>query len=97
MCDAASAAVICVQASPDRAVEFDIGGESVLPGECARAPERGGAVRVAWTIAGGPWNDRRIRAPRHRRTEVALGADATLEVMTRHRCGPSMAPFVPLR
>jgi len=89
-------AVVCVQARPDRPVEFDVGGATLLPGECAVAPTKGGALRVAWSVAGGPWEDRRVRAGAHRRTELALGADGELRVTARLACDPGMPPFHPL-
>ncbi|MBK8236428.1 MAG: hypothetical protein IPK74_12800 [Deltaproteobacteria bacterium] len=76
---------MCVDAEPDRAVEFELGGAVLLPGECARAPAKGGRLRVHWTDEHGDIHDDRVRAPAHRRTHVVLRGDE-LEVTARPRC-----------
>lgn len=93
VCPSDAPAVVCVRAQPDRPVEFEVGDQALVPGECARAPERGGAVQVGWTDAQGVRTDRRVRAPAHRRTELVLGADDELRVAATVRCDPGMPPF----
>lgn len=76
-------------------MELEIGGERVLPGECALAPAGGGSLRVEWTDADGDAHHRRVRAPRRTRTELALAQDDALHVVTREGCDPGMALFEP--
>ncbi len=89
-------AVVCLQAVPDRGVVADVGGAELVPGECARAPEGAGALRVTWTDATGGEHDERIRVGAGRRTVVALEADGELRVIARITCDPGMPPFVPI-
>jgi hypothetical protein len=96
VCAAESPAVICIQTVPDRGVVFDVGGAQLVPGECAHAPEGGGALRVAWTDGEGRDHEQRIRAARARRTVVALEADGELRVVAKIACDPAMPPFAPI-
>jgi len=96
VCPEDGPAVVCIQAVPDRGVVLEVGGAELVPGECARAPEGGGALRVTWTDARGGEHDQRIRATRGRRTVIALEADGELRVVARIACDAGMPPFVPI-
>jgi hypothetical protein len=94
-CDEDSPAVVCVHAWPDQAAALEIGGETILPGECAVAPKGGGSLRIDWRDADGEQQHRRVRAPRRSRTELALAQDDALHVVTREACDPAMPLFEP--
>ncbi len=99
VCAADSPAVVCVQATPDRAVEFEIGGVALVPGECGRAPasRTPRALRVAWRDTEGKTHEQRIRAAPHKRTELALRADGALDVIAKTVCDSTMPPWGPPR
>lgn len=70
---------MCVAATPDRSVVVRVGGEALLPGECAASPRaRGGQIRV---VA----EDGRGGAARARWVGVRRGTTARVEVTREGR------------
>ncbi|HGG56792.1 MAG TPA: hypothetical protein ENK31_03230, partial [Nannocystis exedens] len=73
ICGDKSPAIVCVQVEPDRPLRFDLGGTSLVPGECALAPKKGGLVRVSVDDGRAHEVDLRwIRAPRGRVTWIGV-------------------------
>ena len=81
-CGPDSASQLCFDARPDRAVELRTGGLTLLPGECAGAPDdapaRASRGRVRGEIVHGDGERRplRTRVRAGKRTVLRLDADA---------------------
>ena len=75
---------MCLEATPDRPVEAHVGGEVILPGECAVAPKGGGRVRVELR-ENGKRDDFGVRAPKKKRTTVTLDPNEKPQI-ERERC-----------
>jgi hypothetical protein len=85
VCDEETPATVCLEARPDRMVEAKVGGETILPGECAVAPERGGRVRVQLR-ENATRDDFGVRAPKAKRTTVTLDPAEKKPQVERRRC-----------
>ncbi|MBL4687049.1 MAG: hypothetical protein JKY37_20805 [Nannocystaceae bacterium] len=85
-------AVVCLQAEPDRAVTFGVGGATVVPGECVLAPHSraSGSLRVTVDDGRGEPVVHRVRIARWARTVVLLDADGALSVVSREACDASV-------
>lgn len=92
-CAPRTQAVVCLQAEPDRAVTFGVGGATVVPGECVLAPNprASGSLRVTVDDGRGEPAVHRIRIARSARTAVLLDADGALSVVSREVCDASVA------
>jgi hypothetical protein len=88
VCDAKGPAVLCVAAAPEAPVEIRAGGTTILPGECAVAPEHGraGPLRVDVLDGRGARDDAWVRVRRGRRTTLGVGHGAEPYVRARERC-----------
>lgn len=79
---------LCVLTSPDRAAVVRVGGEELVPGECAASPRRrGGPVRVAIEDGRtGETTKKWVRVRRGSVARVAIADDGRAEVERRERC-----------
>jgi len=88
VCAGESAAIVCLQAQPDRSVVAEVGDVSIVPGECVRAPDPGAKGRLAITLSDGDarsWTER-VRVRRSSITRVRLTDDGELEVEQHTAC-----------
>lgn len=84
-CRRSSPARVCADDDPDRPIEIGVGGATILPGECAEAPQRGGLVRVR-TARDGTSQTRWVAARRGAVTRIGTGRP------TRRACDGGVAP-----
>lgn len=67
---------VCLQADPDAPVTLDVGGTTLVPGECAQAPE---AKRAGLSVV---VRDGSTGASSRHRVRAGVGATAVVEVRT---------------
>lgn len=79
---------LCVLTSPDRAAVVRVGGEELVPGECAASPRRrGGLVRVAIEDGRtGKTQKKWVEVRRGSAARVAIADDGRPRVLGRERC-----------
>lgn len=94
VCAEDSAAIVCFEARPDQAATARVGDETLVVGECARAPkaDAAGSIRIAVQVGDAAPTQHRVRVARSNYTTVELGPDGKLEVGTRAACDGSVAP-----
>jgi hypothetical protein len=87
-CAPGSPPIVCVQAEPDRPIELRFSGLSLLPGECARAPEdsHGGSLRAELVDREGESRRVRIGVRKDRITFVKVDARGKPKVALREAC-----------
>jgi len=85
VCDDETPATVCLMATPDRPVEARVGGETILPGECAIAPKGGGRVRMELREHG-KRDDFGVHAPKAKRTTVTLDPNEKKPQRSRTKC-----------
>jgi hypothetical protein len=92
-CTAGEAPRLCVLTSPDRAAVVRVGGEELVPGECAASPRvRGGPVRVAIEDGrSGKTQKKWVRVRRGSTARVAIADDGRPQVQKRERCSGQVA------
>jgi hypothetical protein len=86
VCDEATPATVCLEARPDRPVEARVGGETILPGECAVSPKGGGRVRVELRDEHRKRDKFGVRAPKAKRTTVTLDPKEKRRQVSRAAC-----------
>ena len=79
---------LCFVSEPDRPLTLSAGGERLLPGECAQAPEaRGGSLVVEVRDgASGETRRRRVHVARGKELTVTAKANNKLRIVDRRRC-----------
>jgi hypothetical protein len=84
---------LCVLTAPDRPAVVRVGGEELVPGECAASPRRrGGLVRVA--VADGRTGETQkkwVKVRRGATARVAIADDGRPRVERRERCSGQVA------
>jgi hypothetical protein len=85
VCDDETPATVCLAATPDRPIEARVGGETILPDECAVSPKRGGRVRMELREHG-KRESFSVRAPKAKRTTVTLDPREKKPQMSRETC-----------
>lgn len=87
-CAPGSPPILCLEAAPDRPVELRFSGLSILPGECARAPEksRGGRLVAELVDREGHTESVRLHVRKNRVTFVSIDARGHAEVGDRDVC-----------
>ena len=85
VCERETPATVCLEATPDRPVEARVGGEAILPGECAVSPKRGGRVRMELR-ENGEREAFGVRAPKAKRTTVTLDPREKKPQVSRAKC-----------
>lgn len=95
-CDPGGPAVVCVRPEVDRGVTVEVGGATLVPGECARAPSSEGRARfdVQVRLAGGEQVARRVRARPGTMLVLDIEGDGEPEITTRQRCDGMVASAV---
>lgn len=87
-CAGREAPRLCVLTAPDRAAVVRVGGEELVPGECAASPRaRGGLVRVE--VEDGRTGQRHrkwVRVRRGQAARVAIADDGRPRAQRRARC-----------
>jgi hypothetical protein len=85
VCEPKAPATVCLEATPDRAVEARVGGETILPGECAVAPKGGGRVKMELRENGS--RERvGVHASKSKRTTVTLDPTEKKPQVSRDGC-----------
>lgn len=88
VCATDSAAVVCLQAEPDRSVVAQVGDVSIVPGECVRAPDPDAHGRLSVALSdrdGQRWIEH-VRVRRSAITRLRLDADGDLAVEQHSAC-----------
>jgi hypothetical protein len=87
-CAEPSPPVVCVQADPDRPLEIRVGGQRLVPGECAAAPERTRGATRRLEIEDGQGDRRvaRVRLPADSITHVVIDEHGRARVDHRQAC-----------
>jgi hypothetical protein len=87
-CAPGSPPIVCLHAEPDRPIELRFSGLSILPGECARAPEgaHGGSLSAEFVDREGAARKVRLGVREDRITFVTIDARGKAKVGSRHAC-----------
>lgn len=85
-------ATLCVDADPDRPLKVDLGGTTLVAGECAVAPEpdASGRLGIVTTDGAGQSTKHRIRIARSTMTRVAVDGEGELTLVSRDACDASV-------
>ena len=88
-------ATLCIDADPDRPLKVQLGGATLVAGECAAAPEpdASGRLLVVTTDGAGHTRKHRVRVARSTIIRAAVDSEGELTVVSRDPCDGTVPPL----